>query len=43
MKALIVNRVGDWGLTLGMILIWWIFGDLEISTILSLARFINVE
>lgn len=43
MKALIVNRVGDWGLTLGMILMWWIFGDLEISTILSLARFINVE
>jgi NADH-ubiquinone oxidoreductase chain 5 len=43
MKALIVNRIGDWGLTIGMILMWWIFGNLELSTIFSLAPLINVD
>lgn len=43
MKALIVNRIGDWGLSLGMILMWWIFGNLELSTIFSLAPLINVD
>lgn len=43
MKALIVNRIGDCGLSLGMILMWWIFGNLELSTIFSLAPLINVD
>nr|YP_010417170.1 NADH dehydrogenase subunit 5 [Capillidium rhysosporum]QWY25717.1 NADH dehydrogenase subunit 5 [Capillidium rhysosporum] len=43
MKALIVNRIGDWSLTLGMILIWWINGNLELSTIFSIAPLINVD
>nr|YP_010194624.1 NADH dehydrogenase subunit 5 [Conidiobolus polyspermus]QZZ81363.1 NADH dehydrogenase subunit 5 [Conidiobolus polyspermus] len=42
-KALIMNRIGDWGLTLGMIVIIWVFGNLELSTIFSLAPLINVE
>nr|QUQ05909.1 NADH dehydrogenase subunit 5 [Microconidiobolus nodosus] len=40
-KALIVNRIGDCALTLGMITIIWVFGNIELSTIFTIAPLIN--
>ena len=36
-KALIVNRIGDFGLSLGILTTFWIFNALDYSTIFSLA------
>lgn len=43
MQALIVNRVGDWGITIGIITIWGIIGDLDQASILSLGSRIKTE
>ena len=40
-KAMLMNRVGDYFLTLGLFLIIWVFGTLEFSTVFSLAPFID--
>ncbi len=37
-KAFIVNRVGDFGLLLGIILIFWTFGTTQISALAEAAR-----
>lgn len=37
MKALIVNRVGDFGLSLGIFAIFFVFGALDYSTVFSAA------
>ena len=39
MKAFIVNRVGDWGLTLGILLCLSMISDLSMSTLFSLAPY----
>lgn len=41
MSAFLTNRVGDCFLTLGMFTMLWTFGNLDYSTIFSLAPFIN--
>src|SRR5690606_2092439 len=43
LQAILVNRLGDWALSLGLFLIIWIFGNLEFSIIFSLAPFINID
>nr|QXT43886.1 NADH dehydrogenase subunit 5 [Craspedacusta sowerbii] len=42
-KAMLVNRVGDVGLILGMILIWLTFGTLEFSALFSSSVFLWVS
>ena len=41
MSAFLTNRVGDCFLTLGMFAIIWTFGNLDYSTVFSLAPYIN--
>ena len=40
-SALLTNRVGDCFLTIGMFAILWSFGNIDYSTVFSLAPFIN--
>jgi NADH-ubiquinone oxidoreductase chain 5 len=35
LKAFLMNRVGDWGLTLGLLLWYVIFGDLTVNLFIS--------
>ncbi len=35
MKALIVNRIGDFGLSLGIFAIFFVFGAVDYSTVFS--------
>jgi NADH-ubiquinone oxidoreductase chain 5 len=37
MKALIVNRVGDLGLSIGIFAIFYVFGSVDYSTVFALA------
>ena len=41
MSAFLTNRVGDCFLTLGMFVMIWTFGNLDYSTVFSLAPYIN--
>jgi len=41
MSALLTNRVGDCFLTIGIFVILWSFGNIDYSTVFSLAPFIN--
>nr|QDG01254.1 NADH dehydrogenase subunit 5 [Scytalidium sp.] len=41
MSAFLTNRVGDCFLTVGMFAILWTFGNIDYSTVFSLAPFIN--
>jgi NADH-ubiquinone oxidoreductase chain 5 len=41
MSAFLTNRVGDCFLTLGMFAILWSFGNIDYSTVFSLAPFVN--
>ncbi len=41
MSAFITNRVGDCFLTIGMFAILWSFGNVDYSTVFSLAPFVN--
>jgi NADH-ubiquinone oxidoreductase chain 5 len=41
MSAFLTNRVGDMFLTIGMFAILWSFGNIDYSTVFSLAPFIN--
>lgn len=38
-----MNRVGDWGFSIGLWAIFWTFGNLDFTTVFSLAPFINEE
>ncbi len=37
MKALIVNRIGDFGLSLGIFTIFFVFGAVDYSTVFAIA------
>lgn len=37
MKALIVNRIGDFGLSLGIFAIFFVFGAVDYSTVFAIA------
>lgn len=39
MKAIIVNRIGDFGLTLGILLLFYFFKNLNFSTIFALSHY----
>lgn len=41
LSALLVNRVGDCFLTIGMFTMLWVFGNIDYTTVFSLAPFIN--
>ena len=41
MQAIIMNRIGDWGFSLGLFSIYLIFGNLDLITTFSLAPMIN--
>jgi NADH-ubiquinone oxidoreductase chain 5 len=41
MSAFLTNRVGDCFLTIGMFAILWFFGNIDYSTVFSLAPFVN--
>ena len=41
LSAFLTNRVGDWFLTIGMFIILWSIGNIDYSTLFSLAPFIN--
>jgi Proton-conducting membrane transporter/LAGLIDADG endonuclease/NADH-Ubiquinone oxidoreductase (complex I), chain 5 N-terminus len=40
-KALVMNRVGDYGFSIGLWTLIWVFGNLDYSTIFSLAPLID--
>lgn len=42
-SAFLTNRVGDCILTVGMFMIIWTFGNLDYSTVFSLAPYINQD
>ena len=42
-KALVMNRVGDWSFSIGLWALFWTFGNLDFTTVFSLAPFINEE
>ncbi len=42
-KAFIVNRIGDFGFTLALLLLFWTFGSLDYATIFSRATTLPVE
>ena len=41
LSALLTNRVGDFFLTMGMFILIWCFGNIDYSTIFSVAPYIN--
>jgi NADH-ubiquinone oxidoreductase chain 5 len=41
MSAFLTNRVGDWFLTVGMFAMLWSLGNIDYSTIFSLAPYVN--
>ena len=43
LSALLTNRVGDCFLTIGMFALLWSFGNIDYSTVFSLAPYINEE
>ena len=42
-KAFIVNRVGDFGFIIGMLILFWVFGTLDFQAIASAASTIDAE
>ena len=42
-KAFIVNRVGDFGFTLAVMLIFWTFGSIDFQTVFTQAKTYNLE
>jgi len=42
-KAMIVNRIGDLGLLLGIFFIYWFFNSLDFFVVFSLISFVNFE
>ena len=42
-KALVMNRVGDWGFSIGLWAIFWTFGNLDFTTVFSLAPFMDED
>jgi len=40
MKALIVNRIGDFGLSLGIFAIFFVFGSIDYSTVFSTVTYL---
>ena len=43
MSAFLTNRVGDCFFTIGMFTILWSFGNIDYSTVFSLAPFVNLD
>jgi NADH-ubiquinone oxidoreductase chain 5 len=43
LKAFLINRIGDWGLMLGILLLFSIFNDLSFPIIFSLSHLINID
>jgi len=43
MSAFLTNRVGDCFFTIGMFAILWTFGNIDYSTVFSLAPFVNLD
>jgi len=42
-KAILMNRIGDYFFSIGLFAIFWIFGSLDFSTVYSLAPQINEQ
>nr|WCH57936.1 NADH dehydrogenase subunit 5 [Hypnea nidifica] len=42
-KALVVNRIGDFGLSLGIFCVFWIFQSLDYSNIFSIIPFLDTQ
>jgi len=40
-KAIVINRIGDWSFSLGLFSIIWVFGTLEFATVFSLVPMID--
>lgn len=43
LKAMVINRVGDWGLAVGIFFLFFFFGSVDFLTIFSLAPYILSE
>lgn len=43
LKAFLMNRVGDYSLTLGLLLVTALYSDLSMSTIISLSFYMNPD
>jgi len=41
MKALIVNRIGDFGLSLGIFTIFYVYGSIDYATVFTMCGYIN--
>jgi|SRR4051812_43942244 NADH-ubiquinone oxidoreductase chain 5 len=42
-KAMLINRVSDMFFTIGFLLIFWVFGTLDFSTVFSIAPYIDKD
>jgi NADH-ubiquinone oxidoreductase chain 5 len=40
-QAILMNRIGDWGFSLGLFSIFLIFGNLDLTTIVTLTPIVN--
>ena len=42
-QAIVMNRIGDWGFSIGLFILFWFFGNMDYYTVFSLASIINPE
>lgn len=42
-QAIVMNRIGDWGFSIALFIIFWLFGNIDYYTVLSLASIVNPE
>jgi NADH:ubiquinone oxidoreductase subunit 5 (subunit L)/multisubunit Na+/H+ antiporter MnhA subunit len=43
MQAMLMNRIGDWGLSIALFIILWLFGTSDYNIIFSICSQYNVE
>ena len=42
-QAIVMNRIGDWGFSIGLFTLFWLFGNMDFYTVFSLASIVNPE
>ena len=42
-EAIIMNRIGDWGFSIALFIIFFLFGNIDFYTVFSLAPIVNSE
>jgi NADH-ubiquinone oxidoreductase chain 5 len=42
-QAIIMNRIGDWGFSIALFIMFWLFGNIDYYTVFSLASMVNSD